>query len=372
MRLSNRGRAVIYAGAAVVAVALISLLVWYLLQPRYVLRSKLVTSQPAVDGKAGDPVWAQAEALTVPQGRDAGVEIKSVYTPETIFFLVKFKSQAPNMTERRWRFDGKNWQLGGVSDQLGLFFEVGETMPGFERRGFGDMTFGLTPQDSLWQFGQVGPASQTSVWEGAHQTADYWLWGSGVTNPWGKAADLYYSINREYVGSPHTVDPILRTQWDSSTNAGVLTANSRVWWEAIAVSAGGTNQPAVQDAPQYIYKKGKTFANDPYPVFEDLAPIPEGHTFKKGDELPYIYFDSKAKGRWGGSWDDVDARGVWKDGYWTIELRRRMNTRNNDDIRFVPPTTNAADYHFAVLTRTGGVINKSVPAVLRLMPNGGS
>ncbi len=35
-----------------------------------------------------------------------------------------------------------------------------------------------------------------------------------------------------------------------------------------------------------------------------------------------------------GSRGDVRAKGVWKDGFWTIEFKRNLNTGNDDDLRF--------------------------------------
>ncbi|MDA0999544.1 MAG: ethylbenzene dehydrogenase-related protein [bacterium] len=37
-----------------------------------------------------------------------------------------------------------------------------------------------------------------------------------------------------------------------------------------------------------------------------------------------------------GSRGDIDAKGVWKDGMWTLELRRKLDTGHPDDVVFVP------------------------------------
>lgn len=36
----------------------------------------------------------------------------------------------------------------------------------------------------------------------------------------------------------------------------------------------------------------------------------------------------------GSSWD-IDAKGVWHQGYWTLELRRKLDTGHEDDVKFV-------------------------------------
>jgi hypothetical protein len=47
-----------------------------------------------------------------------------------------------------------------------------------------------------------------------------------------------------------------------------------------------------------------------------------------------------------GSRADVAAKGVWKDGHWTIELSRRLDTGNEDDIKF--STDSGKRYKFGV------------------------
>jgi hypothetical protein len=372
MRVTNRGRALIYSVGIVCVVAGVGFLVWYLLQPSRIVEAKMVNKPPTIDGKAGDPAWAAAKSINLPQGDTDSVDIKAAYTKDRVYFLARFKSKAPIMADRVWTYDGKNWKNGGPGDQLGLFFEVKDTMPEFEDKGFDIMTFGFKKEDNLWQFGINGPKSQSGIWSGAKQKADYWVWGAGGTNPWGKAADMFYSIDRGYLASPALTDPVLFTNWDTFRTAGVLATNSNLWRQAMRVGRGTQDASQAVNAPIFIYKEGKSFQNDPYPVFDDLMEIPEGYVFKKGDRLPYIIFDGKAKGLWGASRDDVDAKGAWKDGYWTIELSRKLNTKYQDDIVFSKPGKDPVNYWFGVLTRTGGTINKSIPARLRLMPNGGN
>ncbi len=50
-----------------------------------------------------------------------------------------------------------------------------------------------------------------------------------------------------------------------------------------------------------------------------------------GEEIPR-YGHRKPKG----SRADVQAKGVWQDGTWTIEFRRKLNTGHIDDVQFDP------------------------------------
>ncbi len=46
----------------------------------------------------------------------------------------------------------------------------------------------------------------------------------------------------------------------------------------------------------------------------------------------------------GGSRADIQAKGVWKDGFWTVELARQLDTGHSDDVQFVT----SGSYLFAV------------------------
>jgi hypothetical protein len=372
MRLNKKGKALIYTAIVVTAAVAISILVWYLLQPKYTLNSEMIIDAPVLDGKDSDPAWAAAKPVNIPTERSGDISVKSVYSPEMIYFLVRFKSATPVMAEHVWEFDGKNWKQGKASDQLGMFFEMKNSIPEFRKKGFGAMNFGLKDNEALWEFGTIGPKNLDKPWTGAKQEADYWFWGIGIAKMSGKAEDLFYSINREYVLSSLTTTPVLMTRLDDFKKQAPFLANSVAWQNGAAVAEGSEVLDPVTNVPALTYVKGKNVINDPYPFFEDLTPITATSTYKKGDKLPYIYFDSKTKGRWGGSVDDVEARGSWKDGYWTVELRRRLNTGNADDIRLAAPKDKVLEYWFGAVTRTGGKVDKSAAARLRLIPDGGN
>ena len=372
MNVNPKIRTAIYAVAAVIAVAVIAV-VWYFLLPRNVVLSTFVSNGPQMDGSGNDSVWTKTEAKTVPMSNDQNIEIKSVYSTDRVFLLLRFKSPQPNKTERAWTFNGKSWKRGGASDQLALFFVMNDTIPDFKKKGFDIMTYGLEKDDSLWGVGIAEPSKPKGEWAGAADQADYWLWGAGVTNPWGGFDDLYFSINREYAMSPTTTSPLVATRWDAFTNVGVVQANTALWREAAQISEGAAPQSQVQDGPIYMYSDGETFADNPYPVVSDLQSIPSGQSFKKGEQLPFIFFEDETKGKWGASRDDISARGVWKDGYWTIEVSRKLKTAYGDDIVFAPAVKEDVDYSFGLLTRTGDKgINRSVPAILRFRSKGGN
>jgi hypothetical protein len=59
---------------------------------------------------------------------------------------------------------------------------------------------------------------------------------------------------------------------------------------------------------------------------------------KEKDIMPKYILNENAKG----SVSDVKAKGTWKDGQWTLELKRKLNTGNADDVVFTPGTAVSA------------------------------
>ena len=63
--------------------------------------------------------------------------------------------------------------------------------------------------------------------------------------------------------------------------------------------------------------------------------------------MPKYIVNAGAKG----SIADIKAKGVWKNGMWTLELKRKMNTGHGDDIAF--KKGQAIKGGIAVFDRTG-------------------
>ena len=62
--------------------------------------------------------------------------------------------------------------------------------------------------------------------------------------------------------------------------------------------------------------------------------------FKAGDRLPREVLEPLV-----GSRGDVSARAVWAGGMWTLEVKRALDTKNEDDVRF---SDLSKEYAFAI------------------------
>jgi hypothetical protein len=116
--------------------------------------------------------------------------------------------------------------------------------------------------------------------------SDVWLWSSGRSNLAGYANDMWQIITTDMI-------------------------------EDAAEYKGPTGQ--------IIYIKKYYDAGNP--VYENNKPNRKKFA---GDKLPGIRVTTNPSG----SVTDVRAKGVWKDGFWNLEMMRRLNTNNPDDVTF--------------------------------------
>lgn len=141
---------------------------------------------------------------------------------------------------------------------------------------------------------------------------DVWLWSAGRSNPAGVAEDMVHLISNQ------PIDDVAEYEIPGK---GVV----------------------------YI-KKNRDSGTPPY----ENAPKPKA---REGDLVPSVRQTGKAAG----SVADVDAKGVWKAGNWSLEMGRKLNTGHPDDAVFQPGKKLIGQ--IAVFNR-GSSENKSVSDIL--------
>jgi hypothetical protein len=130
----------------------------------------------------------------------------------------------------------------------------------------------------------MGGDFNTCMIEDADYKVDVWLWSAGRSNEMGYATDM---------------------------------------WQQISLSP-------IEDAAEYDTPSGqvvyiKKSADDGVPGFKNNKP---NRKKNQGDRLPGVLMTAGATG----SLADVTAKGVWKDGFWTLELKRKLDTGHIDDV----------------------------------------
>jgi hypothetical protein len=116
---------------------------------------------------------------------------------------------------------------------------------------------------------------------------DVWLWSAARTNPLGLAEDMLHSISNRMIEEAAEY---------STRDHGVIYIKKQ--------RDAGTALYQVQRPPKVL----------------------------AGRHLPGMKLNSGADG----SIADVTAKGVWKAGFWTLEMSRKMDTGNSDDVSFKP------------------------------------
>lgn len=232
-----------------------------------VVNSVKVKQGPVVDGKANDSVWKKArEVVTHDRVAKIDIHIKTVYTRDEIFFLIRFPDSSENRQHKSLSWDKQTnlYNISGLREDTFVFKWNMEPFP---------VDISLT-SDSAYK-------------------ADIWYWKSFRTDHVGYADDKYQIYSNTKLKKAHKVF--------SKTGRGF-----------------------------YLIRKG----DKGLPAYKNYIPV----TFK-GDSISGYHLVRPE-----GSRADVRAKGRWKDGLWTIEFSRKLNTNHVDDV-YLEPGNN---YYFGI------------------------
>lgn len=293
------------------------------------LVSSKVANGPVIDGKASDASWNQATALNLSlvqvepskPGGTMTAKIRSVNDGTHIYFLIEVDDATQDDIPNKFEFKGgdpaddANWTLNiNGQDGLGLIFPISSVVSG---------------DDSKNTFDLVGcrvachTAMQSTKYEsGMFPTKgriDVWYWKAGTTNQQGKADDYYA------VGSDGPAD-------EKSIRQGDFAGRTFSDPNFPAPGAGKILPISVPGSNNNGFDKSKFIWDSDADAFDPLRPNPAtGTAWKSGDIVPGWKIreqNNSFSGR-----GDIDAKGSYSAGKWTIEIKRAFNTQseNNDD-----------------------------------------
>lgn len=304
-----------------------------------VLKAAIVSPAPKIDGLSGDKAWAGAEALTTKGAFGPEVTMKAVVSGDTISVLLSWPDATNDNVDEVWEYDGAVWTKGPIDDAVAMFWNIDDSIAGFNQKGC-EILCHESPQGKSMMI--TGPAPSETEWPGDKQRGDIWDMSLAISNIRSAGNDYYFGIDEVYLKNPSVMQPVIRRRHDTFTAKAPLELNE----------IGGS--PGVTGKPLYKLKAGLTVANTPYPLLAQVEQISDYSVFKPGDRIPYILFhplDTK----WGGNRDDIKGKGIWKDGRWTVEMSRKLNTGHpENDIIFAPESGQTKYYVFdvAVFDRT--------------------
>jgi Ethylbenzene dehydrogenase len=310
-------------------------------QSKNILVAKKVAAGPTLDGTMKD-AWKDAAPLTVKvlggknlPGGTTEVTVRSIYTDESVYFLVQYKDATDSTQREPWQkqADGSWKQLkdpddkGGdnnkyYEDKLAILWNI--SSPAFEQKGC----------LAACHVGEGKPFGNKYT-AGAGERLDLWHWKGVRTGPIGQVDDQY-------------VD---NTKYDKDK----------------APDAGRKGDPGTGGYKTNIGddKKGPKFAlagNKPAPPYwiVDAEKEPfDDSKYKAGDEVPGIVVAPFAGDR-----ADIAAKSAWKDGIRTIEMARKRVTNSEFDVQF----NEKKEYAFGVAVFDNAQVRHAyTPGVLKMV-----
>jgi hypothetical protein len=275
------------------------------------LRAKKVSDAPAIDGRV-DKAWdaVKATRITASEGPQGNVAIttKALYTDKEIFFLFQWPDKTMSMN-RFFEFDGKEWKkVKGYEDRFNLAWDIRNTIKEFPAKGCTGLCHKEGKQVS---FKTNGPSERVDIWH----------WKAQRSNPVGYMDDQW--LGSDAIKSMYEGREVVRYRGNDKATSG----------------AGKNNWDKEAKRPKYGWKNG----SKPGPVLleKDAVEIKDYGRFKAGDRLPL-----ETLARPGGSRGEIDAKGVWANGRWTLEVKRaRVTEDKENDVQF---TDEARPYLFGI------------------------
>jgi Ethylbenzene dehydrogenase len=292
--------------------------------------------------------------------------VRAAYDSEFVYFQFRWATKTPHAMHTLWRYDGKQWvEWGGekpeatkkgippsYEDRLAILFDEPNNVPAYDGAGatfsqvgcwmtchnsmramprdvprsaidphpywgakgrrVGDirkyLLISRTAQDDAGAWDKVKPAADLNKLKSAGKFLDLWQWRAARSNAVGYASDdwvLEYR-NGDAGRSPFFNPPKPQFMYDEKIT-GFRT-----------IPEGQLDARMGRAA---LIEKKNAVALDP------------NANFALGDLLPqYLLRDPE------GSAADVQAFGRYTEGYWVVELRRKLNTGQPDDKVLRPGT----------------------------------
>lgn len=308
-----------------------------------ILISSKIDQEIRIDG-ARDAVWDKAKKLEIeldntlyqPDNGYAGmteveVDVRSVYDDKYVYFLLEYKDPTHSIERFPWIKQGDgSWKQSKAKDSTGhdntyyedkfaFFWDINSKK--FAKKGCAAACHKIAN-------GKVNGIEDTSPgrkFTKAGETIDMWHWKGVRTNP-------NHQLDDQFVDS--TADPKLNANWGRKGDS----------------KTGGGYKNNVSDGKPAFVAKG---LNDTTVAIMDAEKIPFSDNYADSKRIPGI-----VTAPFTGSRGDVETFGVWKDGKWTIEIKRALiTTGENADTQDVQFKDLSATYPFGVAVFDNSQIN---------------
>jgi hypothetical protein len=242
--------------------------------------------------------WRTAAKLETPTHFKPGfpgpdVELRAMHDGDSVYIMARWRDDARSETKSAWEYKEGGWlKAKGDEDRIAFAFDM--NADGFYLNGC----------TALCHDNAMGTKAED-------QHADLWHWKAARGGQNGQCDDQHFAGGKN--GRPD----------DSGKSAYETNADG--------------------ESPKWVWKEGveKSIfnADSSRELREDFKPA-EGYT------VPSVRLREPE-----GSRSDVKSAAQWSDGWWTVVLKRKLDSGNKDDVKFV--TGESVSFAFAVMNNTG-------------------
>jgi hypothetical protein len=280
---------------------------------------------PQLDGSI-EAAWGKAQAVKIPVSGGANngsttVELKALYTADSIYFLAQWADPTETVKRAPWQMqaDGTWKKLTDPNDKgsdNNLYYED-------------KIAFLWNINDSITGFNEQGCMVNCHMGEGkpfgnkytakAGELGDIWHWKSIRTATVGQIDDQYVDDTRYDAQK----SPEAGRKSDPKTGGGY-----------------SDNQTEDKKLPKWALPNNKPVP--PYWILDSEKVAFDTTKYTSGNEVPGIIVAPLAGDR-----GDITSKSVWKDGKWTLEWSRKLQTGSQYDVQF---SSLDKTYYFGVST----------------------
>jgi len=304
-----------------------------------------------IDGQMDEGIWQAAtqSQLTAydtsdynPRAKIFLVKMTALCDSTYVYFSATWQDDTEMIRYRQWKWDNQSvpaWRqdVNSREDNFAIFFEPNTGGASLGLNEIGPNCLSMCHEEDLIMVNETGVP------------VDGWYWRSGIMNPISSATDLNFvdaldtdslfnglddetseGYFRNFVpvdavnGNPiyWSVNPDIRSVIDSiiedidstmhiDTNATIDTT-----YEVDTIYQEVTL--TIVDHGDYLLATDTAVVN--------MAIVDADSIFVPS----YVIFEDRSGDRW-----DVEAKGSYFEGRWTVEFKRRMDTGNGDDVQFI-------------------------------------
>ena len=277
-----------------------------------------ITSTPRIDGNGNDTVWGNAPELKVQAKDGPEISLRSVYTSDSLYMLISWEDETESFKKNMWVYDGAKWDrlkehrvyelkpTKSDEDRLALHWSINNSVKGFAEKGCL-----ITCHDS----GKFSKRESKMFTNSPTEFLDEWHWKAARTNPIGYLDDKWMD-NKVLTKAQ---EPDLHDRREAAHHGDAKGEGNLNYSDNKTDDGRPKFMPASKMTDSQFLKKEKAISIDYLKT-----------SFNKGATIPgYILARPK------GSRGDVDAKGEWRNGRWTLEIGRKLVTTDKaHDVQF--------------------------------------